>query len=308
MEIFLIFFVLAGGIILISAVQSLKQRKMYQERILRLKIGEVVPQQDSTMEPLSFLQGLVTFIGSFVLFQVLFTPSFRKALIQAGWLNKKAPELFMGGVILICGLCLGLIVLLAALFDSLFNLLAGSMLRLLLSCICFCYLSIALPRVILDRQKKTYTRKIVRELADFFDLYIISIAAGKSNVEALKATVAVIQDIYPEVGIQINFLVGELQTFSNPDIAWQNFSDRIDHLEVRDAIKIMRHCDSLGLPVEQDLKLQINFIRQTYLTKIEEKITRLPTTLLFPMFVFIFPSLFIVILTPALLKVLAVLK
>lgn len=308
MSIFLIFIMLSGVLILIAGIQYLKERKLYQERILRLKPDEVELQQDSTLVQPSFLRRIASMIGSLGLFQVLFTPEFRKKLIQAGWLNKNAPELFMGSVILICGSLLGLTVLLVALFEPVFNFIAGSPFRLLMSCLAFCYCSIALPRIFLDRQKKAYVKTIVRELADFFDLYIINVAAGKSNIEALKDTVVVIQDIYPKVGAQINFLIGELRTFPNPEIAWQNFLDRIDNPEVKDAIKIIRHCDALGFPIEQDLKLQINFMRQTYLTRIEEKIMRLSTTLLLPMFLFIFPSLFIVILTPALIKVFSVIK
>ena len=308
MNIFLIFIVLSGVLILIVGIQYLKERKIYQERFLRLKPDEVALPQDNAIMPPSLLQRIASKVGSLDFFQVLFTPAFRKKLIQAGWLSKNAPELFMGSVILICGSILGLIVLLAVLFEPVWNFIVGNPFRLLMSCVAFCYCSIALPRIILDRQKKAYVKTIVRELADFFDLYIINIAAGKSNVEALKDTVVVIQDIYPKVGAQINFLIGELQTFPNPEIAWQNFLDRIDNPEVKDAIKIIRHCDALGFPIEQDLKLQINFMRQTYLTKIEEKIMRLSTTLLFPMFLFIFPSLFIVILTPALIKVFSALK
>jgi tight adherence protein C len=305
MNVLLIFVLLAGALILIIGIQYLKKRKTYQERILRLKLGnaDLMP----VARP-SFWGRLVRVIGGLAFFQVLFTAEFRKKLVQAGWLTKKAPELFIGSLILISGIFLGLILFLAVFFEPVFNFTAGSPFRLLISCVAFIYCCIALPRIMLDRQKKAYVKTMVRELADFFDLYIINVAAGKSNVEALKDTVAVIQDIYPKVGAQINFLIGELQTFPDHELAWQNFSDRIDNPEVKDAIKIMRHCDVLGLPVEHDLKLQINYMRQTYLTQIEEKITRLPTTLLFPMFLFIFPSLFIVILTPALIKVIEVLK
>lgn len=308
MNILIIFVLLTGVLLLILGLQYLQERRYYRERILRIHHEDKSTQPTFAALMNHLIQKLISMLGTWSLFKPLLTAEFRKKIVLAGWLSKKAPEVFIGSVVLIDALLLSILVLIMAHWQAAFSFFAGSMLRLLISGLALTYCFTALPRLVLARIQKEYVKTIVRELADFFELYIINISAGKSNIVALQNTLSIIQDIYPRVGAQINFLIGELQTLPNHELAWKNFSDRIDNPEIKDAIKIIRHCDALGLPVEQDLHQQINHMRQTYLTKIEEKIMRLSTTLLLPMFLFIFPSLFIITLTPALIKILAMLK
>ena len=54
--------------------------------------------------------------------------------------------------------------------------------------------------------------------------------------------------------------------------------------------------------MENDLNRQIREIRKEYLATIELKIAKLPTILLLPLMVFIFPSLFVFILGPGIIK------
>ena len=61
--------------------------------------------------------------------------------------------------------------------------------------------------------------------------------------------------------------------------------------------------EKYGTPLSQSLRVLANEFRDQRLLKAEEKAARLPATLTVPMIVFILPVLFIVLIGPAVLKV-----
>ena len=61
--------------------------------------------------------------------------------------------------------------------------------------------------------------------------------------------------------------------------------------------------EKYGTPLSQSLRVLANEFRDQRLLKAEEKAARLPATLTVPMIVFILPVLFIVLIGPAVIKV-----
>ena len=61
--------------------------------------------------------------------------------------------------------------------------------------------------------------------------------------------------------------------------------------------------EKYGTPLSQSLRVLANEFRDQRLLKAEEKAARLPATLTVPMILFILPVLFIVLIGPAVIKV-----
>jgi tight adherence protein C len=61
--------------------------------------------------------------------------------------------------------------------------------------------------------------------------------------------------------------------------------------------------EKYGKPLSQSLRVLANEFRDQRLLKAEEKAARLPATLTVPMILFILPVLFIVLIGPAVIKV-----
>lgn len=305
MNILLILILLFGVILVILGALYFREQNLYAQRYAQYVSPSDDEKKDAPSILSSFVLPLLSEIGTMDLFKSFYTPSFKKQIRETGWLNKKAPELFIGAMVLIDVFLLTFIILGISLSDDFAQFFIGSPLRIILSILFFIYFCDAVPKITLDQKKKAFVKAMIRQLPDFFELYLINVTVGKSNIQALKDSVEVIEEVYPLVARHISVLIAELQTLPNNDLVWQNFSARIDNIEIKDAIKVIHHSDVLGLPVKHDLRVQLEHIRQAYLTKQEEKIARLPTTMLIPMILFIFPSLFIVVLAPAILNAMA---
>jgi tight adherence protein C len=68
-------------------------------------------------------------------------------------------------------------------------------------------------------------------------------------------------------------------------------------------VNTLLQTEKYGTPLSQSLRVLANEFRDQRLLKAEEKAARLPATLTVPMIVFILPVLFIVLVGPAVIKV-----
>ena len=82
-----------------------------------------------------------------------------------------------------------------------------------------------------------------------------------------------------------------------------NLNRRTNLPSIRGVVNTLMQTEKYGTPLSQSLRVLANEFRDQRLLKAEEKAARLPATLTVPMIVFILPVLFIVLIGPAVLKV-----
>ena len=281
-----------------------KQSKL-QQRLARYQQQPLYPTTKSIVGERRIKQSLVVLllkISTFGLMQYFNQPQLRQQMRKAGWFHPNAPGVFLGSIALMA-IALTVVILLLILFSASWaQRLAGSPVRILLTIAFVGILCARLPKMVLSFSTKRYGTKLTRELPNLFELYLISIAAGFSGIQAWTLIQCMMRDIYPKTYQLIDLFISELQSLPTKDDAWNNFMNRVDSQDIRDAIRIMHQCEVNGLPMENDLNRQIREIRKEYLATIELKIAKLPTILLLPLMVFIFPSLFVFILGPGIIK------
>jgi tight adherence protein C len=86
--------------------------------------------------------------------------------------------------------------------------------------------------------------------------------------------------------------------------ALQNLKRRVDLPEVSNFVLSLIQADGLGMPLGRVLRAQANEMRSKRRQWAREKAAKLPVKILFPMFMFIFPALFVVVLGPAVSSIL----
>jgi tight adherence protein C len=128
------------------------------------------------------------------------------------------------------------------------------------------------------------------------------VASGLSSVQSWENVLYLMSTVYPKTSKHIALLVAELRALSSHDAAWTNFMARVNNQGIRDAIRTMHQCEVNGIPLGKDLSVEIEQINKQYLANIELKIAKLPTYMMAPIFLFIFPSLFIITIGPAIIK------
>ena len=86
--------------------------------------------------------------------------------------------------------------------------------------------------------------------------------------------------------------------------AFRNLINRTDVPELRHFVVALQQAEQYGLPIARVLRIQASELRIKRRQRAEEKAMKIPVKIVFTLVVCIFPSLFIVLLGPAMIRIL----
>ncbi len=160
------------------------------------------------------------------------------------------------------------------------------------------------PRLWVQNRITKRKKALRRSMPDALDLLVVCAEAGLALNAALDRVVRELTRSSPEIGDELGLLLIELNFLDERRKAFANLCDRTDLDEFRSIANTLQQAEKYGTPLAQALRVLGADFRQERLTKAEEKAARLPAILTVPMILFILPTLFIVIIGPAILKTL----
>jgi len=144
------------------------------------------------------------------------------------------------------------------------------------------------------------TEQIRRELPDALDLLTISVEAGLA-FDAALAQVARNSD--GPLAKELFRVLQEMQIGTGRANALRALADRTDVEELRIFVGAMVQADTFGIPIANVLRVQSKEMRIRRSQRAEEKAQQVPVKILFPLIFCILPSLFIVVMGPAGIKI-----
>jgi tight adherence protein C len=161
------------------------------------------------------------------------------------------------------------------------------------------------PDVFLTARLRSRREAIRAELPDALDLLAVSVEAGLGFDGAVtKLTEHMEGPLVQEFSLTLNQIrIGE----SRP-VALKKMAERVSAPELSSFVRAVIQADQLGISLGRILRVQAADARNRRQAAAEEKAMKAPIKMLFPTVLFIFPAMFLVILGPALLNLLAVLK
>ncbi|HET9657847.1 MAG TPA: type II secretion system F family protein [Kineosporiaceae bacterium] len=150
--------------------------------------------------------------------------------------------------------------------------------------------------------QKGYDRSelIRRGLPDAMDLLTISVEAGLAFDAAL---VQVARKTEGPLAQEFSRVLQEMQIGTGRSAALRGLAERTDVPELKSFVGSMVQADSLGIPVASVLRVQAKEMRVKRSQLAEERAQKVPVKILFPLIFCIMPSLFIVILGPAVITI-----
>jgi tight adherence protein C len=107
----------------------------------------------------------------------------------------------------------------------------------------------------------------------------------------------------PELADELAMTAVELNFLPERRQALLNLGRRCDLPAIRGVVNTLVQTEKYGTPLSQSLRVLSGEFREQRMMRAEEKAARLPATLTVPMIVFILPTLFIVLIGPALIDV-----
>lgn len=222
----------------------------------------------------------------------------RETLVTAGYRHARAPILFMGAKLLSAILALGL----AILFPT--KLLGFPTVTVQL----VIYVGAAsagyfLPMLWLRHATNQRKEKLQDAFPDALDLMVVCVEAGLGLDAAINRVSSEIHFAHKELAEELNLVSLELRTGLSRAEALKNLSRRIDLEEVSSLVALLVQTDKFGTSIGQSLRVHSDAMRVNRQLRAEELAAKLPVKMLFPLIFFIFPSLFVVVIGPAAIKI-----
>ena len=156
------------------------------------------------------------------------------------------------------------------------------------------------PEFWLGRKMKARSMAMILQLPDALDLLTISVEAGLGFDAALAKCVEKMQgplvDEFRQALAEVR--MGRVRRDALRDVA-----TRADAQPVSNFIGAIVQAEQLGVPIAKVLQIQSNQLRIERRQRAEEAAAKAPVKMLFPMVGCIFPTIFIVILGPAVVTI-----
>jgi tight adherence protein C len=155
------------------------------------------------------------------------------------------------------------------------------------------------PDFWLGRKITNRQAKIRRGLPDVLDMLVICVEAGLSLDQATARTAEELKQSQPVLSDELTVVALEQRAGSVRADAWKHLADRTGIDVVRNLVSMLVQSEQFGTSIAKTLRVHSDTLRTKRVQEIEEKAAKLSVKLLFPLVLFIFPSLFVVVLGPA---------
>jgi tight adherence protein C len=160
-----------------------------------------------------------------------------------------------------------------------------------------------LPTLVLSRLVESRQKKLREALPDALDLLVVCVEAGQGLNAAMKRVSDDFMVSSPALAKELNLVNLEINAGLEREQALRNLAERTGVDEVASLCSILIQSDRFGTSVATALKVQSETLRTSRRQKLEELAAKTPVKLIFPLILFIFPAIMVVILGPAVIKV-----
>jgi tight adherence protein C len=156
------------------------------------------------------------------------------------------------------------------------------------------------PQIWLNSKIRSRQSAILRALPDALDLLTICVEAGLGFDSAMARVNEKWDD---PLSVEFGRVIREIQLGMARRDALRAMSDRMDVPDVTSFVAAIVQTEQLGVSIAKVLRIQSDQMRRKRRQRAEERAHQAPIKMLFPMVFLIFPSIYIVLLGPAVLTV-----
>ena len=159
-----------------------------------------------------------------------------------------------------------------------------------------------LPSLVLGRLTELRKREIREGLPDALDLFIVCVEAGCGLDQAIVKASDELGLTYPALTYELRLITTEIRAGKSRMEAFKNFAARTQVDDVQSLVALLVQTDKFGTSIAQALRTHADTSRTKRRQNAEERAGKIGVKLVFPLVLFLFPALYIVILGPAVIS------
>lgn len=221
----------------------------------------------------------------------------RIRFMNAGWRNERAMAVYFGTkTVLSVAFPIVFFLFANPRFDESHRLLFAFLL-LVASAIGF-----YLPNAILERRAKRRMQEIFESFPDALDLITVCIEAGLGLDAAILKVVDEMRFSHPALTDEFHLFVLEVRAGLSREKALRNLAARTGVEDIDMLVAMLIQADRFGTSIGDAMRVHADTLRTKRRMLAEERAAKIALKLLFPLIFFIFPSLMVVLLGPAVIQ------
>jgi tight adherence protein C len=167
------------------------------------------------------------------------------------------------------------------------------------------YLGMQSPNVFLKNKIQRRQTSIKRAFPDALDLLLICVESGMSIEAAFRKVSEEIGSQSVPLAEELTLTTAELSYLPDRRQAYENLAQRTGIEGVRAVSLALQQAERYGTPLGNTMRVMAQENRDMRMSEAEKKAAALPPKLTVPMILFFLPVLFVVILGPAAIRVMA---
>jgi tight adherence protein C len=214
----------------------------------------------------------------------------QRRLIRAGFRQESAVNIFYGAKVIV-----PLLLCLVALITGL-----GSFSPMFVYAVAL-GIGYLIPDFWLGKQISKRQSRIRRGLPDALDLMIICVEAGLSLDQSVARTAYELRSAQPAISDEMGVITREQGAGRPRADVWRQFAERTQVDNVRNLVSVLVQAEKFGTSIAKTLRVHSETLRTQRRQEVEEQAAKTTVKLIFPLVLFIFPSLFLVTIGPAMI-------
>jgi len=219
----------------------------------------------------------------------------QKQLMHAGFRSHNAPIIYRAIQLGVLGGLPAAVALTCALFAKPIN---SAVIAILIAFV----VGFFLPRYVLGRMIKARQLRVRWGLADALDLMVISIEAGLGLNAAMVKISTELRDVHPDISDEFELANLEIRVGRERDEALRNLAERTGVEDLKSLVAMLIQTDKFGTSIARAIRVFSDSLRTKRRQRAEQAAQKAAVKLLFPLACFLFPTLYIAILGPAVLQ------
>jgi tight adherence protein C len=159
-----------------------------------------------------------------------------------------------------------------------------------------------IPGLVLEHLIRKRQRVLSDALPDALDLLVVCMEAGSGLDQALLKTSEEIGIAYPDLGEELRLVITEIRAGKTRLEAFKSLAQRTKVDDIRSLVAMLAQTDRFGTSVGQALRTHAETSRTKRRQRAEENAQKIGVKLVFPLVLFFFPALYVVVLGPAVIQ------
>ena len=220
----------------------------------------------------------------------------QRELMQAGYRSAAAPAIYRVTQ-------MGLMIILPLLIVMVWTVLARPLSDALLPVFFAFAAGFLAPRFILSRMIAGRKLRITWGLADALDLMVITMEAGLGLNAAMLRVCEELKVVHPDISKEFELANLEIRVGRERSEALRNLADRTGVEDLNSLVGMLIQADRFGTSIARAVRVYSDSLRTKRRQRAEQAAQKAAFKLLLPLGALLFPTMFIIILGPALLNI-----